>query len=217
MAFNKLLIDGGLGGGVERWTVGVHYQGTVDDAVTDEAALATWAETVRALFASNGTWAPSLKALLGSNGSITRVRTYAYATPGTPAIAAGVSSGAAVPGTNSLTMPPQCSLVVSLMTSVPGRRTRGRFYWPNLTSTISADLRRSGNPTTATLATAFGLAIEDWGLAATDATLVPVVVSAAGGGRVTTVTSLSVGDVIDTQRRRRDALVENRTVVPVGV
>lgn len=217
MAFNRLQIDGALGGGVERWSVGLAYQGTVEEAVTDEADLAAWAQNVLALFTSDGTWAPSLKALLGSNGSIQRVRTYAYSTPGSPAIGAGVSSGAAVSGTNSLTMPPQCSLVVSLMTSVPGRRTRGRFYWPNLTSTISADLRRSGNPTTPALATAFGLAIEDWGLAATGATLVPVVVSAVAGGRVTTVTSLSVGDVIDTQRRRRDALVENRTTVPVGV
>jgi hypothetical protein len=102
-------------------------------------------------------------------------------------------------------LPPQCAMRVSLKTNTPGRSGRGGFFLPGLCKGgISTTTARFGSGTISTVATAisdFSNALQASGgaLALNSRTLV----------RCDTVTSARIGDVVDTIRRRRDAMVES--------
>lgn len=142
----------------------------------------------------------------GEDEALTNVAESFYATP--------------VLGTGSASKTPQDSLVFSLRTSTPGARGRGRMYWPALNATLGGDFKLT-NPTASTVALA----------AATLADLVGDQINAewsANSMAVTTelavrsttdhasrrVERIQVGDVLDTQRRRRDNLPETYVVQP---
>lgn len=106
-------------------------------------------------------------------------------------------------------VPPQCAVVVSLRTALFNKSGRGRFYLPAL----STDKVTAGR-ITGTVVTQIVTASQK------------MVQSLNGAGytvcvyhRATkthdNVVSVNVGDVFDTQRRRRDKLVEARTSLAV--
>ena len=104
---------------------------------------------------------------------------------------------------------PVRATTISLITAVANRHGRGRFYLPPLAAAVLAAGRLS--PTTVsslqTAATSFFDSLVTGGLT-------PVVRNRIGHVS-TPVTEARVGDVIDTQRRRRNKLVEAYTVIPV--
>lgn len=215
MPYNRIVLEGFLGAGVENWSCGLNFATATDGAVSTPVDLAVWAEAIRASFSATNTWNANLKACWGSNGSLQKVKAYYYDSITGPAGAVGESTGGPVAGSGSLTMPPQCSVVASLLTGIAGRRTRGRIYWPRVTGSLDAGFKISGTPVPALLAPAFADFLEDTALASGLEGLQPVVVSKVGAGALTTVSSVSVGDIIDTQRRRRDKLVETRVTAAV--
>lgn len=112
-------------------------------------------------------------------------------------------------GTSAATcLPFQCAPVVSLRTATLSRAGRGRFYAPSL----AVDQVSAGRMLTTARDTLADAALD----------LVQGLTSAGGNvviyhratGTTSLVTSLDVGDVIDTQRRRRNKLVEARTSRP---
>lgn len=110
-----------------------------------------------------------------------------------------------LPGTSTATcLPFQCAPVVSLRTQFLNRAGRGRFYAPSL-AVDQVDAGRMTVAAQTALADGF-LAllsgITDGGNR--------VVIYHRGTRTVDTVVNLDVGDVIDTQRRRRNKLVETR-------
>lgn len=106
------------------------------------------------------------------------------------------------------TLPFQCAPVVSLRTATLSRAGRGRFYAPSL----AVDQVAGGRLLIAARDTLADAALElVQGLTAAGGNLV---IYHRGPGTTTPVTSLDVGDVIDTQRRRRNQLVEARTSRP---
>lgn len=140
--------------------------------------------------------------------------------------AEGLPVAPVVGGLTTPTMPNQCTLVASLTTASAGRSFRGRVYLPCLDAgalTAAGRLDPASNvvvnasdfvtgliaglnggttspPVTAPLpATRWAIAIQ----------------SKVSGVIAAPVTHVKVGDVIDTQRRRRDKLVENYLVAAV--
>ena len=110
------------------------------------------------------------------------------------------------PGTNlGECLPFQCAPVVSLRTAQLSRAGRGRFYAPS----PAVDQIASGRLTvTSRDALADGAEALLNGLTTQGAN---IVIYHRGLGTSDVVQTLDVGDVIDTQRRRRNQLVEART------
>lgn len=107
-------------------------------------------------------------------------------------------------------LPPQVALCVTVNTAIISRTTRGRFYLPPL---LASNTTASGRVYPAAQATAVGsLAAAFTVLNGTDGTLI---VWSRKLHEATDATSLSVGDVYDTMRTRRDKLVEVRSTLPV--
>ena len=106
-------------------------------------------------------------------------------------------------------LPFQCATVISLLTASATRHGRGRFYLPPLAASflLNGKLNTTAMTTLDTAWTAFFDSLNTDG--------VNPVVRNRTGHVSTPVTSARVGDVIDTQRRRRNKLTETYTVIAV--
>lgn len=209
MAHNRLVIAGTLGtAGVERWSCGLTYGVAGNDLVTTPEDLNEWCANVATYLASLGT-THTLRAWLSASANISKVSAYYYSGTG-PAVAVGEKEVTpALTGSGAISMPFQCSRVITLNTALAGRRYRGRVYWPYLFGTVSAAGKTSSSQNSIDEVKASLVAI---GAAAPTVSGLDLAVRSEAANAVTPVTSISVGDVIDTQRRRRDALVETRLV-----
>jgi hypothetical protein len=101
-------------------------------------------------------------------------------------------------------LPPQCAVVVSTRTDVPTRKGRGRFFLPSPVVTTVIDQRLDSAAQTdilnGALAMLNSMKADTW---------LPVVYH-RGFDSGDEIFSIDVGDVFDTQRRRRNKLVETR-------
>lgn len=209
MPFQRIHIDGLLGSGAEEWSTSFAVQTLDGLGITDPVVLQDWATDIMTAWNVGTGWQGDLRSMLGSTSSITGIRIYNYQSTTDPANALGQSTSAAVAGSGTVILPFQSSLVYTLRTQVPGRRTRGRMYWPFLTATMLATGQISTSVVTlAARASSFADMLNALCAAGPSGTHIPVIVSKAGG-TVTPVTSVRVGNIMDTQRRRRDALVES--------
>lgn len=113
------------------------------------------------------------------------------------------------PGAGGNHWAPQCTMCVTTTTALPrGLAAMGRFYLPSMTGAIAASGRAPSG-----LNTSIAAAAATWLTAVNAAVLGGVAVFSKGNaavpnGALQTVTGVRVGDVIDTQRRRRRQLVE---------
>lgn len=127
------------------------------------------------------------------------------ATPASPVVTSAQTAisdgGTATTGS----LPNQCAVVVSLRSATAGSRARGRMYLPP----IDEDgLTTAGRLTTA-YQTTLADNVEDYFDAMTTAGHSSVVVSSVGGVYTTyPLIELRIGNVIDTQRPRRNDLAE---------
>nr|CRY96112.1 hypothetical protein [uncultured prokaryote] len=211
ISFFRVRILGNFVSG-EQWSINptFSYTGNVS-TIPDQTDMQDFAEGVR-----DGAQLPATAlALLSSAGRVVGVRTEFYNTAGVLSRAAEALNTTPVAGTGTATNPSQSSVVVSLLTGIPGRRYRGRLYLPALAPAFNATTLRLTNTLPAQIATQMAawmpLVASQW---AGGDELDPVVVSQVGAV-ATPITTVKVGDVIDTQRRRRDQLIENYASAPV--
>jgi hypothetical protein len=193
----------------EVWSVNPVFDPTGEfGTIINQAQLDAAATSI-----ANRSVPTGLRALMSTQGARTgaRVEVREDANDGLLGIATATSTTASA-GTTGVTSPPQSAVVVSLRTDTPGGSGRGRLYWPALSAPIDAT---TGRLTTAAQ-TAFLTDMKAYlvGIRADLAAAFPAGVFDLAVRSKTThttphVTRLQVGNVVDTQRRRRDNLPES--------
>lgn len=122
--------------------------------------------------------------------------------------------GSPVPGTGAsgTAMPNQLATTVTLRSDLAGRSHRGRFYLPPLQFGAVTTLGRLDTDTAAAMLTS----LQNAYTAGQDATGVwAAVIYSRKLHTTTAVVRVEIGDVFDTQRRRRDKLIEVRQSVTI--
>ena len=119
-------------------------------------------------------------------------------------------------GTGNVTLTPQSAVVVSLITGNPTRNGRGRLYWPAVGYPLATDTGRLATGKASAIAGGmknYLRGVQDAlksGLEAGPggALVVELQVVSKSTSQAYRVNTLRVGDVVDTQRRRRDRMPE---------
>nr|CRY96608.1 hypothetical protein [uncultured prokaryote] len=212
VARNKLVINGTLGfAAQEAFSCSIHYGPGPNGLVANPTDLSEWADSVMGAIS---TGPGNVLLAMDDSARITGVTAYVYGGSG-PALAAGASTAAPIEGEGGAAdLPPQCALVVSLLTGFVGASRRGRFYWPATGCTIGSSYTLT-TPTTAQIASEFATLLDNFGVGGGGVTGLQPVVYSQVLDTLTPVLSVSVGNVIDTQRRRRDNLVETYSTYPI--
>jgi hypothetical protein len=206
MSYARVSILGTFPGG-EKWSINPCF-----DPEGELGTIPGQAGMDAAVVAINGITVPgSLTTLMGSGVSLVGSR-LEIRDDNTDALL-GLSQAnraTAVVGVGSLKLPTQSAIVASLRTNTPGGRGRGRVYWPATGAVLGTDGRLS-SPTTAAIVAdlkTYFKAIES-ALALGQPTAAWYLSVRSSTAKATPhVARIQVGDVIDTQRRRRDAYVE---------
>lgn len=111
--------------------------------------------------------------------------------------------------------PNQNAIVVTLLTGTAGRSGKGRVYLPLLGNIIAADGHHGA---AASIATAFSTFLKDlntgWA-ALPGSENERAVVGSRTAGFLSVITGVKVGNVVDTQRRRRSSVAETYSSQPV--
>lgn len=192
MALYKLIAAGTFPG--ESWTFGVHATGTLPiDTAADAWASASgdpfWVAMAPYICTDVEMNRATVVTLDEATGAQLQRRDRDVTRPGTSAAAC---------------LPFQVTPVVSLRSDDASRRGRGRFYVPSL----AVDAQDGGRLTPA-VQTELATAAAGMLLGLQAAGLTPVLLS-RDTMATREITSVDVGDVMDTQRRRRNALIETR-------
>lgn len=192
----------------EIWSVNPVWQiggvSTAED-VSNEMAL-TMATAIIGL-----TIPANLLIIMSSQTKHTGARVEVRRWDGTLAAQAETSRATPVAGSGATGHPYQTSVVSSLRTLTPGASGRGRLYWPGTAVSIDNSTLRIAPATV----TSFLAAVKAYLASITAALNVTLVNDAVlsvwsrTNASTAPVTSLTVGDVADVQRRRRDSLVES--------
>ena len=189
--------------------------------ITDAATLQTVADEVAALQTGN-VYPTTLRAGLSAALNIYGIRVNAASDSGALVAAAEHIKATPVAGQGTATRPLQVACCVTLNSGAAyGRHYRGRVFFPALAGPAlsSSTLRVSPTDRQAWATALAGLLTDIGGVINAQVTgvlpYVPVVYSRSQG-QVLRVDNVSVGDVLDTQRRRRDSLRENRTLQLLG-
>ncbi len=209
MSYIRVRLNGRIGT-QEVWSVNPAYNESTDQTGWSQTAAQ---ETVDAIAALNPPNALRNLASRAGSGTLVRIerRTDTHALVG--AAEAGWTGWQA--DTFAPTKTPQTALVLSLRSNVPGSRGRGRLYWPALNGPLDGDTFRISETNRNAIALAAATYLKDIQDILTGNLFPPgslsfhrlCIVSPTTGTR-TDVSRIEVGDVLDTQRRRRDKLVE---------
>lgn len=203
-------LEGTLGvGNPERWSIGVNYAAAGGSGQGSQAVMQSLAADL-ANYLQTTTNAATAFSEMGADCRLTQVSTYGYNAFG-PADAAGAALlSPARQGAGSTSKTFQTTRVISLQTGVPGARYRGRFYVPALSASISGS--GVSTPPSGYL-TAWAQVLSQAETVWTGSAPIELGVYSEVAAVVTPVTQLRVGDVLDTQRRRRESITETYTVL----
>lgn len=189
----------------------------------DTFSFSWWSETSLTIDSSHGnaiTWAetlwngqdtlPGYATLCSADVSIQRITT-GEISPDTGQQQTLRESNVNIPGTSeSSALPADVAIVVSLRSPVANRTGRGRFYLPQPTTDALTAVGRLDETAQDTIVDALLAAWTQANAAGEN----PVIYSRTQ--RATReINSFNVGDLFDTQRRRENALTENRVSAPM--
>lgn len=195
----------GLLGTNQTWSVNpkFSYPGS-PTSVPTQAAMDSWAAAIIAL--ESGDIIPNID-MISNSASVLGVTCSFITADNTSLVISEGTLATPVTGTGAASMPGQCAVVSTILTNIPGRSGRGRLYWPYIALGMTDELRI---PLTdaQTIASNVGAWLHD--VAAAWPGSEPVVASVVSRVKSAAypATIVRVGDVVDTQRRRRDQLIE---------
>lgn len=213
MAYIKTILRGDLGAG-EVWSTSISWGivGLAPD-VPDDALVQDMAN--RLVAATGAGFIPTkLALLLSTAGKLTSYRVEKRGEDERVLSLGEASVIGNVAGSTTPDKTPQDAVVFSLRTGTPGARGRGRMYWPALSATLTSSYKLS-SPTAAqvaadakTLLDGIKTPLNAAYAATADVRTVRLSVRSVTDHVCRDVVKIQVGDVLDTQRRRRDALNE---------
>lgn len=121
-------------------------------------------------------------------------------------------------GGSSFPLPPQDSVVASHRTDQLGRRGRGRMYLPPMASDgLDAGGKVLSARQTAILAAQVAMVSAlFYSGSGTNLWNVRPIVTGKPYAKYGVISEIQVGNIVDTQRRRRDRLIETRQVTPIS-
>lgn len=187
------------------WSIGGDFGAPVSSTQANTIAVAIAGVTVPA----------ALLASVASSCNVSGARVEARDVDGSLESIGEAVKGTPTPGGSTASPKTfQSSVVISLRTAHAGASGRGRLYWPGTgATTTNATLRLASTTVDTYLAGAktYLSGIQ----AAIDVTLdgVALAVWSRKNADLYVVNQLQMGDVLDTQRRRRDAAVETYSTV----
>lgn len=192
----------------EEWSVNPVFRIGTGGAPLTPAQCLTIATACAAVTVPTG-----LTALMQGNTTVTGVRVENRdLTNGSLASQGEALKGTPTPGTGSNIHGYQASAVISLRTGTPGASGRGRLYWPATGAALnSTDYRISSSNVSNAVTDAKTYLSGLSSAIAVTTTTARLVVWSRKGASTADVTSLLIGNVLDSQRRRRDVLVESYT------
>lgn len=212
----RITINGTMFGGLEHWSTGFYMGATGADATAPtEEFLGIAAAAWKTFFQNSTSWISGQYQVTGVRGAL--LDTAGKTIPGSIAnyFEPTPYSGGAGPSA----MPPQCALVATLVTATPrGLGSKGRMYLPGICATVNSSghiASADANNIAINLRTFFAAlngTVERPGtlITASKGSKPPLV----GPGVNRVVTNIKVGNVYDTQRRRRNELVEVYSTSP---
>lgn len=208
----RLVISGSLGtNGAERWSCGLNFMAPGSVIPADEASMNTWLANIQTYLASLPIGSAA-RVDMGPAAQVNQLDAYAYDVSGPATIVAQRRSTGMMVGAGTHRQAFQVSRTITLQTATGGRSGRGRVYWPALGATVT-DTGTSNVPTSTA---------DSWRdmFAAFEAAWpgTPAIVLAVWSptqGVVRPLTSIRIGNVLDTQRRRTDKLLESYTSSPL--
>lgn len=198
-AHGKLTILGDSYSSQEEWSVGLRLIGTT---VPTPAQLSTVNTAVGTFLSTTGLFFPAGHRYLGLKWAPQDVNGF-YGDNGE-----SVEWWRPTPQVGSALGAPQLALVLSLRTArARGFASNGRMYFPsaNLPDSATGLISTTHANAVAAAGGALMTAIRGSGVGS------PAVMSTVGDGRTEAVLGVRIGRVLDTQRRRRNALPETYT------
>ncbi len=212
-SYNKLTLTGKVGSDI--WATSCNFANATGVASqTDQDILASIANAVKNL--NQGSIVPGeMLNFMSKTYSITAVRASAVDASTHRETAVGmVQLGSPVAGPGNPYQAQEVACAISLLTGSPGRRYRGRMFWPGVGRPVVAPGMRYDTTICQNLADA---AVQFLNQVTTllqggpvlpppigSGVTKPVVVSRVGGASFREVLQTSVGDIPDVQRRRRN-------------
>lgn len=203
LPYVRVTLFGELPGG-ERWSVSPAFRGDWDDPVFGHDELQAAATAIQST--TNWTDYPTLMTFLSSRGSIGGTRVSLYGPDGRLADYAERAASGPINGSGTLALPPTAACALSLYSGIPGRSYRGRIFWPALGATLDSNTGRFRTSDVAELAIETTEMLSDIQDKFQPTRAAHLIVWSSKLQAGTTVREVRVGDLVDSQRGRKDAL-----------
>jgi hypothetical protein len=206
----RVTLSGTMFGGVEEWSTGFFLGQEGSDATVPTQAAA---DQIRDAWT---TFFTAVNSYVSSAYRFTQVKMANIDATGhtvSDSVKYSYPAAAVLGNTGSNTHPPQCALVVTLLSDRPrGKASKGRMYLPGFAGPIMAN-GKADTPQVASIATNLKTFFDSF---AADADVPDqLILAAKWSGPLGVipaqndyVETIRVGDVVDTQRRRRNGLAE---------